>query len=307
MISIKKTLLTLFVVCYSLFCTAQQIPHYTQYLYNTQIINPATVGLRSDLSMSLLTRQQWVGVTGAPTTNTFSINGRTNNGLGFGATVINDKVGLSKSNNINVDASYTLITSRDTRLAFGLKAGITLFDNNLSQGITPDNDTYNNTKGNYPNIGFGAYYYNKQYFVGFSIPYLLKSSQFEISETITTQTTSSNMNYFITGGVRLKLSENIFFKPSTMVKYVKNLPISIDINSNFLYKEFLEAGVSYRYKDSASAMFAIIIDKKYRIGYAYDTKLSALSNNFNTHEIVLHVDFTLKGKGRWLEHNSCYF
>ena len=92
-----------------------------------QIINPAAVGARSDLNMSVLTRQQWAGIEGAPTTNTFSINGRMNKGLGIGATVINDKVGLSKSTNINIDASYTLITSRYSRLAFGLKGGVTFF------------------------------------------------------------------------------------------------------------------------------------------------------------------------------------
>lgn len=307
MIFTKKAFLTVFTVCYSIICAAQQTPHYTQYLYNMQIINPATVGARSDLNMSLLTRQQWARVEGAPTTNTFSINGRTNNGLGIGTTVINDKVGLSESTNINVDASYTLIMSRYTRLSFGLKGGITFFNDNLSEGITPDNETYNSTNGNYPNIGFGAYYYTKKYFVGFSIPYLLKTPQFQIQQNSSTGVLSSNMSYFMTGGVRLKLTDNILFKPSTMVKYVKNLPISIDFNTNFLYDNFLEAGISYRYDDSVSVMFALIIDEKYRIGYAYDTKLTGLSNNFNSHEIVLHIDFDLKRKGRWLQHESCYF
>ncbi len=303
----KKIFLSVLLVCFSLSILAQQTPHYTQYLYNMQIINPAAVGARSDLNISLLTRQQWAGVEGAPTTHTFSVNGRTNRGLGLGTTVINDKIGLSESTNINIDASYTLITSRYSRLAFGLKGGVTLFNNNLAEGITPDNDFYNSTNGNFPNIGFGAYYYNKQYFLGFSIPYLLKSPQFQIEEDPTGSEFSSSTNYFLSGGIRFKLSEDVLFKPSTLIKYAENLPLSVDLNTNFLYKKYIEAGLSYRYNDSVSILFAMIINEKYRIGYSYDTKLSAFGNNLNSHEIVLHIDFDLKRKGRWLLHESCYF
>ena len=134
---------------------AQQIPNYTQYAYNMQILNPASVGSRADLSISILSRQQWIGVEGAPTSQTFSINGRTENGLGIGATVVNDKIGFSETNNFNLDLSYTIQTAENRRLAFGLKGGITLFNNNLASAITPDNDKYASTSGSYPNIGFG--------------------------------------------------------------------------------------------------------------------------------------------------------
>ncbi|CAM1333598.1 type IX secretion system membrane protein PorP/SprF [Tenacibaculum aestuariivivum] len=307
MIQTKKLFLSVLITCYSLVCIAQQVPHYTQYLYNMQVLNPAAVGARSDLNISLLTRQQWVGVTGAPTTNTLSINGRTNSGIGIGATIINDKLGLTESTNINVDASYTIITSIHSRLAFGLKGGLTYFNNKLAQGITPDNDTYNNTNGNTPNIGFGAYFYNKNYFIGLSAPHLLQSKQFLIQQNGNTSKLSNNINYFATAGIRFQLSETLICKPSTIIKHTNTLPLSIDINTNFLYKNYLEAGLSYRYNDAASILFALIINQKYRIGYAYDKKLNTIANNFNTHEIILHVDFDLKRKGRWLEHNSCYF
>ena len=92
-----------------------------------------------------------------------------------------------------------------------------------------------------------------------------------------------------------------------MIKYSSNLPVSIDLNTSFLYQEYLEAGLSYRYDDSVSLLFAVIIKEKYRIGYSYDTKLSSIANNFNSHEIILHIDFDLKRKGRWIRHNKCYF
>lgn len=305
----KKVTQTLcvFIFLFSLISYAQQTPHYTQYLYNMQVLNPGYVGARADLSLSVLNRSQWVGVEGAPKTKTFSINGRAWDGLGFGATVINDKIGLAESTNVNLDASYTIVTSQYGRLSVGLKGGITFFNNNLAEGITPDNDVYASTSGSYPNVGVGAFYYNERFFAGLSMPYLLKTPQFRIDETETVNGISEDVNFFITAGMRFELTESIMFKPSTMVKYTSNLPVSIDLNTNFLYKDQFEVGLSYRYNDSASAMFAVILNEKFRIGYAYDHTLTDLGTNLGTHEVVLHLDLDFKKKGRWLHHTKCYF
>lgn len=296
-----------FILLFSLMTQAQQTPHYTQYMYNMQVLNPGYVGARADLSLSLLNRNQWVGVEGAPKTTTFSINGRAFDGVGFGITVINDKVGLAESTNINLDASYTIVTSQYGRLSLGLKGGITTFNNNLSEGITPDNDVYASTNGSYPNVGVGAFYYNERFYVGLSAPYLLKTPQFRVDEADDTSGLSENINYFATAGMRYELSNDILFKPSTLVKYAPNLPVSIDLNANFLYKEQIEFGLSYRYNDSASAMFALILNENFRIGYTYDRTLTDLGNNLGSHEIMLHLDLDFKKKGRWLHHTKCYF
>ena len=310
-LEIKNNKKCWFSLCFAFFISlniyTQQIPNYTQYLYNMQILNPAYVGSRAELSMSLLARQQWVGLEGAPTTSTFSINGRTKRGLGIGATFVNDKIGLSESTNINIDASYTVITSRNSRLSFGLKGGITFFNNNLANGITPDNDIYASTAGNFPNVGFGAFFYNKKFYVGLSMPYLLETPQFYIEESAQKINLARNANYFFSTGALFKLTESLFFKPSTMVRYTANLPVSIDINSNFLYRDIIETGVSYRYENSVSALFAVIVNKKYRIGYAYDYKLSTLGRNFSSHEIIFHLDLNFKRNSRWLLGDVCYF
>ena len=295
------------ILCISLSTHSQQIPNYTQYLYNMQILNPAYVGSRAELSMSLLSRQQWVGVPGAPVTRTFSINGRTHDGIGIGATVVNDKIGLSESTNVNIDASYTIVTSQYSRLSFGLKGGITSYSNNFANAITPDNDIYASIAGNFPNVGFGAFFYNRKFYVGLSIPYLLETPQFYIEENFKETRLAENANYFFTTGAIFKLSEDIMFKPSTMVRYTSNFPISVDLNTNFLYRDVIEAGVSYRHESSISALFALIVNQKIRIGYAYDYKLQTLGNNLSSHEIIFHIDINLKRNTRWLLHNKCYF
>jgi type IX secretion system PorP/SprF family membrane protein len=292
----------------TLITSAQQTPHYTQYLYNMQVLNPAFIGVNADLSISLLSRQQWVGVEGAPETSTFSINGRISAGLGFGATIIKDKIGLSENTNINIDGSYTIPTSEYGRLSFGIKAGINIFENNLGRAITPDNDVYPSNSGRFPNIGFGALYYGENFFIGLSIPNLLQSDQFKTLQTINSENTGvANSNYFLAAGLVYQLSDHFKFKPSTIIKYTSTLPMSIDINSNFVYRDKIEAGISYRYKNSLSAMFSLILNKKYRVGYAYDYQLTNYGTNLSSHEIILRFDVDFKKNTRWLFHNKCYF
>jgi len=46
----------------------QQDPHYTQYMYNMSVFNPAYAGSKEALSMGVLYRKQWVNIEDAPTT-----------------------------------------------------------------------------------------------------------------------------------------------------------------------------------------------------------------------------------------------
>lgn len=306
----KNTLyiLLLITLLFSTKTEAQQIPHYTQYMYNMQVINPAYVGARADLTFALLGRSQWVGVDGAPKTNTFSLNGRAFDGIGFGFSVISDKIGLAKSTDVNIDVSYTIVLSQYDRLSFGLKGGMSFYSNNLSDGITPDQEIYPSLSGSYPNIGLGVYYYSQRFYAGLSVPYLLNTPKYLIDFDTNKVAISDNINYFATAGMVFELTEKIKFKPSTMIKYTSNLPVSIDLNTNFLYHEFIEVGLSYRYNDSMSGLFAIIINKKFRIGYTYDHTLTDLGGtNLSSHEIMLILDLDFKKKGRWLQHTSCYF
>ncbi|WP_397446887.1 type IX secretion system membrane protein PorP/SprF [Polaribacter sp. R77954] len=299
--------LCLVIAFISLNSYGQQPPHYTQYLYNMQIVNPAFVGYRAELSMSVLARQQWVGVEGAPTTKTFSLNGRTRRGLGIGTTIVHDKIGLSEITNTNVDASYTIVLSQNSRLAFGLKGGLLFYNNNLFDGITPDTEVYPSTTGSFVNVGFGGLFYTKKFYVGLSVPQLLESPQFYIEDNLNQTSLSTNPNIFLSSGVLFKLSERLLFRPSTMVRYTVNQPSSIDVNASFLYNQILETGISYRYKNSVSGLFTVILNKKYRIGYAYDHRFSVLGGNLSSHEIVFQMDLNFKRNTRWLLFDNCYF
>lgn len=305
--NIKKYILPLLILLMSYSVNGQQNPHYTQYMYNMSIINPAYVGVRSDLSIGLLGRSQWVGVEGAPETLTFSAGARVFDGIGIGLSAVQDKIGLLEDTTVNLDLSYTLVTSQYSRLSLGIKGGFTNFTNNLSQGITPGNETYENLTGTYTNFGIGAFYHNEKFYVGLSMPQLFETPKFILEDNFSAGL-NKNMTYLTTFGAVFELNENIKFRPSSLIKVTSGLPVSVDINANFLLKDRLEIGTSYRYNDSVSGMVALILNESFRLGYAYDHTLTDLVNfNSGSHEIMLLLDLNFSKRSRWLTNSSCYF
>src|SRR5687767_12708763 len=77
---------------------AQQDPMYSQYMFNQLSVNPAYAGVREMLTMTALYRKQWVGVSGAPTTFTFSADSPIRNQkMALGFNLVSDKIGISKT------------------------------------------------------------------------------------------------------------------------------------------------------------------------------------------------------------------
>lgn len=288
---------------------AQQVPHYTQYMYNMQVINPAFVGSKSDLNATLLSRGQWINVDGAPETTTFSVNTRLNSGFGFGGTVISDKIGLLDNTSVNMDVSYTVPTSQNGRLALGLKGGISFYNNDLASGTTVDNEVYASRSGQFGSFGFGLLYSTRKHFVGLSAQNLFESPMFNVQDDFQSITGLERGNYFLTGGMAISLSKfnDILFIPSTMIKYTPTLPISIDLNTNFKFNKLFEIGVSYRHQNSVSAMASVILYDKIKIGYAYESYFTNVVQNLSSHEIILRIDLNLKRNKRWLFLNCCQF
>ena len=280
----------------------QQDPQYTQYMYNMNIVNPAYAGSRGTLSLGLLGRSQWTNVNGGPKTMTFDAHAPVGKKVGMGLSVIADEIGPAKEQNIYGDFSYTVSTSQEGRLAFGLKAGVTLLNVNLLDVVLPQTATGDdplfdeNINDAFPNIGAGVYYYNEKFYAGFSVPNILKSEHLD-KDNINTKA-SEEVHYFLTAGYVFNLSSTAKLKPSFMVKGVTGAPISFDINANVLLYDRFELGASYRYEDSVSILFNFGVTRSFRVGYAYDYTISDFSNT-NTggsHEIMLlyDIDFTKK-------------
>lgn len=275
---------------------AQQDPQYTQYMYNMNVVNPAYAGSRGTLSLGLLGRTQWTSIDGAPKTLTFNTHAPLGKKVGVGISMIADEIGPAKEQNIYADFSYTLPTSDVGRLAFGLKAGVTLLNVNLLDVVLPETGNAGdpifdeNINDAFPNFGAGAFYYTNKWYVGFSVPNILKSEHLD-KDNINTKA-SEEVHYFLTGGYVFDLSSTVKFKPSLMFKGVTGAPLSVDVNTNFLFYDRLELGASYRWDDAVSLLFNFGVTPDFRIGYAYDHTISRFSNarTGGSHEVILLYD-----------------
>ena len=281
--------------------SAQQDPHYTQYMYNLSVINPAYAGSKENLSGGLLYRKQWVEIEDAPTTGTFFVHSPVGKNVGMGLSAISDKIGPVEENNIYGDFSYTLNLGGEHRLAFGLKAGATFHKvglySDIGNGNVPDpNDPAFSEDSNktFFNLGSGLFYYTNKYYVSFSIPNMLKSTYLDYNgRKFGTET----LHYFLTGGYVFDINPNVKFKPFAMVKSAFNAPTSFDISTNFLFNDKFEVGATYRLQDSFGAMVNYAITPGLKIGYAYDHIISDLNiTTPSSHEVILLFDLNFPKK-----------
>lgn len=279
---------------------AQQNPHYTQYMYNMNIINPAYAGSKDHLSGGLLYRDQWVGIDGAPTTFSLSGSSPVGKNVGAGLSMVSDQIGPVKEQDVYADFSYTLNLGGEHRLALGLKAGVTFQQVGLFSDIypslpDPDDEAFKqDTNNTFGNFGAGAFYYTDKYYVAFSVPNMLKSTYLDKNGV---KYGTTVQHYFLTGGYVFDLSPTVKFKPFTMIKTAAGAPTTVDLNTNFLFNEVFEAGIGYRIGDSFTAMVNYAINPAIRIGYAYDYTTSALSaTTHSSHEIFVLFDLNFPKK-----------
>ncbi len=268
----------------------QQDAQYTQYMYNMVVINPAYAGSKGVPTIGLLGRTQWVGVEGAPRTATLSYNSPIGKATGIGFSVIYDEIGPVKESNVYADFSYTIFTSDEGRLAFGLKAGVSFLDIGYLSTVDPDplNEPVNQVS---PNFGAGVFYYTNNFYAGFSIPNFLETRHLE-SGNGAVSTASEKKHYFFMTGYVFELTNDLFLKPSTMFKAISGAPLSVDLSLNLFVNQMFEVGMSYRLNDSISGMMAFQVNDDFKIGYAYDYTTTNFGDyNSGSHEILMLFEF----------------
>jgi type IX secretion system PorP/SprF family membrane protein len=299
----NKIVLTTLLVFIAYFdAIAQQDPHYTQYMYNMNVINPAYAGSKESISLGVLYRKQWVNIEDAPQTLTFSGHSPIGKNVGLGLSAISDQLGPVKEQNFYADFSYTLKFDETHKLALGLKAGASIHSVGLRdiQSSLPDpsegvfGQDINDTS---LNLGAGAFYYSEKFYFAFSVPNMIKNAHLDFDGR---SYGSDVSHYFVTTGYVFQLNDNLKFKPSAMLKSAFEVSPSIDASANFLIKEKFEIGATYRLEDSFGAMVNFAITPELRIGYAYDHVVSNLNvTTPSSHEFMILYDvFTSKKVSR---------
>jgi type IX secretion system PorP/SprF family membrane protein len=293
----KTKIFGLIVVLFTITSYAQQDAQYTQYMYNTIVVNPAYAGSRQSMSIFALHRTQWVGMEGAPVTNSVSINTPFNDSkVGLGLSFVNDQIGPSVENNIAVDFSYTIPVSYKYKMSFGLKGSANLLDVDFTKlDYYPGNPIFENNIDNKfsPNIGIGFYLHSDNSYFGISAPNLIETEHFDKSATSssTSHVASEKINYYLIAGHVFDLNPNLKLKPSLLTKYVQGAPLQVDISANFMINEKFTAGVAYRWSAAMSAMVGFQASQSWFIGYGYDFDTTELAQyNSGSHEIFLRFE-----------------
>lgn len=291
---------------------AQQDPMYTHYMYNTLEVNPGYAGSRDALTVTALHRSQWVDFKGAPITQTLTMHGPVRDrNIGLGFSVLNDKIGPTNNTSLFGDFAYRLKLNEKSKLAFGLSAGVNLFQSNLisrdlDQQVDPVFQT--NIKNHItPNFGFGLYYSREKFYAGVSIPALLQNEYASINVNGNNLVSKEQRHYFFIAGGLIQITDNFAFKPTTLVKVTEAAPIQADLTASFVIMKKLLVGANFRTGDSFGALVGIDITEQLHVGYSFDWSygLSTAKYNKGSHEIILRYDFLFFGKKQI--HSPRYF
>lgn len=336
----KKLVFGLIAVLTCMQALAQQKPHYTQYILNQYIINPALTGIENYIDIKASHRHQWVGVQDAPVTTYFTIHspigkkdyrtsatsyrvpGQNPRGKsywedytaaephhGIGLQIIDDRTGPLNRFAAYITYAYHIGISAKTSLAAGFGAGFTKLSLNTAKldfvyvPVDPAVTNSNIINTSKPDFNAGVYLYSAEYFVGLSAQQIIPQKVAFSDYAVRTTDGKFVPHLFATAGVRLLLDEDFNFIPSVMVKYINPLPLQADLNGKLQYQDVAWIGASYRTGEGFAGMIGMNISNTLNVGYSYDYTTSRLSTvSKGTHEIL--VGFIIGNKyGDWCPKN----
>jgi type IX secretion system PorP/SprF family membrane protein len=305
---------------------SQQLPLYSQYLYNKFLINPAVAGSDGYTSFNLTAREQWVGYYGAP--RTFSFSGQTrllkrdfilketrgkrqiyrpksDGNIGLGGYVFNDKNGLIQRTGFQFSYSYAVWLEGSTQLSFGLSAtGYHFKINEKEIDFEDPNEPWLNNnlrRGMFvPDAGFGIYLLNARYSVGFSADQLFEAFGKIGNEAY--KSIKMLRQYYIFGAYSFPLNTYIELQPSLLLKMSEQVKPQADIGLTYILNEAFWAGITYR---TGGALIGNVGAKYENLffGYAFDFTFQEIQRvTYGTHEITVALKFgDTKRRYRWLD------
>lgn len=304
----KKIILPLVILVFPLLVFSQHEVTYSQYMFNNLLVNPAYAGYKEDINISLLNRNQWIGIKGAPVTQSFIADGAFfhNNNVGLGLSVLNDKVGIQGQTAAMANYAYRLPVGDESRLSFGIGVGVVQFSLNGDKAVISDNTDINFSGiQNHlsPDARFGIHFSNERFYVGASATNLLTTA-LNKNKANAAYVVLPPTHIFLTAGTIIDVNNDVKLKPSLMLRDDPRGMGNFDINASFLLKDVLWIGGSYRMgvdmwkktsgvsatfqQNSLVGLVEVFIAKQFRVGYAYDHSLSGLSSHSTGgHEISL--------------------
>jgi type IX secretion system PorP/SprF family membrane protein len=282
----KNYFLVVFAFLFLTDLLGQQEIQFTQYNDNMLVVNPAYAGSKEMGEFTLVHRQQWVGFDGAPMTQAFSFQTPLKyRSISLGGIVLNDKIGPVNRTGLKLAMSYSLRFKNNAKLSFGINGTWDLLKVRLDDLKLFDQNDYMFLNGiqnkNQLNAGVGFFYRSEHLFFGGSIPRLLEYNK-------TNNAYLDDRYYYISLGGYFSLNKQLKVRPSTLFKFTKNAPFSLDFSLALIILDKFWLGSNYRLKESNGVFAQYQVTDQFKAGYSYDFSIAKMSrSNSGTHEIVL--------------------
>ena len=277
--------------------SGQQLPLYSQYMFNTLEINPAYAGFKQSIQFTSIFRKQFNGIKDSPQTALISADmpiGETK--LGAGLKIIDDRFSITQTFGAQGSLSYK-IEGDNSNIAFGLQVGALNYKADMTKlTVTNPGDPVFQQDVNtlVANFGTGIFYNTDKFYAGLSVPNLVRTHLRETNVALTNNDVKQAAHMYLNAGYLITLNDNFILKPSFLLRGVKGIPLNYDVNANLFFRELMSVGVSYRSHSALVGLLDFRLVPSLRLGYAYDYNLGRL-NTFSkgTHEIILryHIPF----------------
>jgi type IX secretion system PorP/SprF family membrane protein len=322
----RKLALILVTIIYPYFCMGQQLPLYSQYLYNKFLINPAVCGSDGFTSFNLTAREQWIGYSGAPRTFSFSGQGRilkrsysiktdgsrknvfrpkSDGKVGLGGYVFSDRHGLVQRTGFQATYAYHMWVQNNTQISLGLAfTGYHFKINEREINFEDPNEPWLNNelrRGIFvPDADFGIYVLNPKYNLGFSSSQLFGAAAKIGGEGY--KNYSMDRHYYLFGSYIFNPDTRTEIQPSAIIMMSEQTKPMADLGVTYIYDQKIWAGIAYRTSKALIANFGLKYTNIF-MGYSFDFTLAEIQRvTYGTHELTVAVKFGDSArKYRWLD------
>ena len=284
---------------------AQQLPLFTQYLFNKYVFNPAVTGTEDNFSATANYRYQWQGVTDAPRTYIMSVHGPHKfKSFGLGGALYTDVTGPTSKTGAYLSYAYHLQVTDNTKLSLGLSGGLLQYrvDGTKITLADPGDLALVNTLLNkvIPDFGFGGYWYGDKFYVGLSVPQFIQG-RLDFSDDGAQSLSRLTSHFYLNSGYTFNVNNDFGFEPSMMMRFSYPVIPQLDIAFRAIYQDSYYLGLMRRTQDAFAVMAGYqTVNKKFTFGYSYDitqNELSVFSNG--SHELMVKATFgDIKSKHR---------
>ena len=241
-------------------------------------MTPAYAGVDGVTRFTAVHRSQWLGYQssfgdgGAPTTQMVSFNTPIYKlRSGFGAYVVNDRLG--PQNNLDIQTMYAYhLGIKETKLSFAVKLGI------FSQAINGTYYRYIDSEDPLivqgkesqvrPDLGFGLFYRAEKYYVGLGFNHLLRN-EFDFGNDPVKAPLTNHINF--TGGYFYEVSFDLRVQFTTAVRTDLN-KTQVDIGGIAYIKDTMWGGIAFRQGEAGSLLlgYSLLKDKSLKLGTGID-------------------------------------